>query len=156
MEKPYKTNRSPSQCYNCQSNGHIKAYCSHPPQLQGRAFVWKVTKDRKLPVECALYDEGHTNSPKGCSTHKNYLNLISLHSFPISAHPAQLRCLKSSTQKLSYTDVTHDQPPTEQLNDASEFLNYFKSIITPLIILLMEVLSKRSFTSLHFICSLIL
>lgn len=160
VEEPYKQ-RIIVQCQNCQEYGH----CSYPPRCVRCAtqhHTSTCTKSRDTPAKCALCNGDHPAYYRGCQIHKNLQKLRlpnartqQLHTIKtqtyqhIQATTPQDETHQLSSQQRSYANVTANQEsPNTQSNQLdtgimlTNFIYDFKTLINPLLSLLITVLNK--------------
>jgi len=73
VEEPYKP-KTISQRANCQDYGHTKAYCGYSPRCVrcgNDHHSSSYPNSRDEPPKCALCQENHPASYKGCTVYKN-------------------------------------------------------------------------------------
>ena len=73
VEEPYKRQEI-VQCQRCQTYGHTRTYCNHPPRCvrcAGHHESGTCNKTRETPATCALCGGAHPASFKGCTTYKD-------------------------------------------------------------------------------------
>jgi len=119
---------------------------------------------RQDPTRCALCPGNHPANYKGCSIYKDLqrrkkpnLNNHNLPDFKFKPNnvkdchpPMNTAPNKFPTQSQTYAQVTQNQPPPQNTppptpdtnTQMSSFLNEFKLIINPLILLLTKVISS--------------
>jgi len=181
VEEPHKRSVIP-QCVRCQSYGHTRGYCNHPPRCvkcAGEHLTKECHKSRETPAKCALCNGSHPANYKGCTTYyelKRRVTRTTPNTRRIEASPPALDStavfpnLQSNSQPTSqvlqhqaadqpsYASVTGHRrqttqvnplpfiPPPSSANDItsllSSFLTDLKSVITPLITLLTQVMSS--------------
>lgn len=171
VEEPHKR-RDILQCLNCQEYGHSKKYCSYSPRCVRCGEEHPSTqcvKTRDLPAKCALCKGDHPANYKGCQTYKNLqqlrkpalnkysnyqknnvvnnLNYVNNSNCEATQQPTfntntQLKPLQTYAKATSPNNSS--QTPNNPINDCTllNFLNEFKSLITPLLSLLTTVLDR--------------
>lgn len=169
VEEPYKP-KVISQCQNCQDYGHTRAYCGYPSRcVRCSAFhpSTECTKTRDTPAKCALCSGDHPANYRGCSVYKelqrrktpitkksNFLydnikhnennNVKANHPLPTSSEN------NSATTSKTYAQATTSQPsqpspptpPIDLTATISSFVDELKSLISPLIALLTQVVTS--------------
>lgn len=101
IEEPHKQ-RSIVQCKRCQEYGHTRSYCQHKPKCvkcAGDHLSSDCTKSPNTPGKCALCNNDHVASYKGCIVHRE---LQRIRRTPVFEHPsAERRSHPAATSSAS-------------------------------------------------------
>ncbi|CAH1711344.1 unnamed protein product [Aphis gossypii] len=156
IERP-KIKLSPPQCKDCQAYFHTSNYCHHSPRCVkcGDNHPSAIcTKPPSSPAKCALCAGPHTASYKGCPVYKNIIQSRKKSKSAINRKlPTPTNPTPSSKNRpvfpnsihnnRSYANVTANTPPEDSYSiSINKFIEEFKTIINPLIILLTSVLNR--------------
>lgn len=164
IEEPHKP-KIISQCQNCQTYGHTKAYCGYMPRIVrcgNNHHSSACPNSRQDPMRCALCSGNHPAKYKGCSIYKdlhlrkkpnsNNHNLTNLKFKPNNvqdSHPSFNTPANNDTSQFqTYVQATLGQPPPQNISlqnptiEIASFLNEFKRLINPLISFLAKVISR--------------
>ena len=155
-----KKKLSPPQCHDCQAYYHTSNFCHQSPRCVkcgDNHYTSVCTKAPSEPAKCAPCSGPHTASYKGCpvfkklsenrkksKSHKPYR-----HPAPNDTTPSLKKFTSSSNQKQnrSYANVTANHTGNTSPSTAtpesliSKFLEDFKAIINPLLLLLTTVVN---------------
>lgn len=147
-----KKKRSPPQCHDCQAYYHTSNFCHQSPRCVkcgDNHYTVDCTKSPSEPAKCALCSGPHTASYKGCPVFKKlnenrkksqlYKPTLNHTIPPIN----KLTSSSNQNQKRSYANVTANPSPSTVTPESliSVFLEEFKAIINPLILLLTTVVN---------------
>lgn len=173
IEEPHKP-KTISQCYNCQQYGHTKAYCGYQPRCVRCGDVHPspdCPNSRDVPPKCALCSGNHPANYRGCTIHKDLqrrkrlnstsnflhvntfakpLNVQGSHPFKNNSDKQQPTQAQTYAQATSNIPIDHTLPPTstDHVLDINKmltgFLADFKTIINPLMDILVKVISSLS------------
>ncbi|KAL4097406.1 hypothetical protein QTP88_022192 [Uroleucon formosanum] len=121
VEEPYKP-KSISQCANCQDYGHTKAYCGYSPRCVrcGKDHhSSSCPNSRDEPPKCALCQENHPASYKGCAVYKNLQR---------RKNPNTINNNKNLSVKTNYNlkskNVQDSHPPNSSMHLPAQPLTY--------------------------------
>ncbi|KAF0759441.1 Uncharacterized protein FWK35_00013313 [Aphis craccivora] len=155
IEKPYKVNRIPPQCHNCQEYGHTRRFCGHRPRYVKCGcdhLTSECSKDSSCPAKCALCGGDHTANFKGCPSFKTLRKYQpSIHRMPQKLKPSYPSNTNSNpnpnSKPKSYAHVLSGSENNNiNISDIetllSKFFLNFTAIINPLISLLSTALNK--------------
>lgn len=141
----------------CQSYFHTSNFCHHTPRCVkcgDNHLSSKCLKPPSIPAKCALCSGPHTASYKGCPVYKNISkNQKSLKAANLKKIPTQNITMPLSQSTPSNTNIKHNKssyafvtsntlPEDTPVTSINKFLNNFKAIINPLILLLTSVLNR--------------
>lgn len=121
VEEPYK-HKTISQCANCQDYGHTKAYCGYSPRCVrcGKDHhSSSCPNSRDEPPKCALCQENHPASYKGCAVYKNLQR---------RKNPNTINNNKNLTVKTNHNlkskNVQDSHPPNSSMHFPAQPLTY--------------------------------
>lgn len=166
VEAPHARKEIP-QCLRCQTYGHTRSYCHHPPRCVRCGSDHEsahCTKEKSEPAKCALCSGPHPANYKGCDIHKELQKKRKIqHTNPwfknsqnqTNAHYVNENVIINNS---NYPPLPQNKPNSNNIsqkeNSASEekfinltgqlssFINDLKSLINPLISLLTSVIEK--------------
>lgn len=122
IEEPHKR-RELIQCFNCQTYGHSKAYCSHPSRCVGCAAnhpSTSCTKTKEQPPTCALCGGNQPANYRGCTVHKDLQKFQNGPKTTLTYNVNQNKYVKEG--KTSVHKIPLD-PPNFNPNDDKTFPN---------------------------------
>lgn len=121
VEEPHKP-KSISQCANCQDYGHTKAYCGYSPRCVrcGKDHhSSSCPNSRNEPPRCALCQENHPASYKGCTVYKNLQRRKNQNTINYNKN------LTSNTNfNLKSKNVQDSHPPNSSLHPPDQPITY--------------------------------
>ncbi|VVC34850.1 Pre-C2HC domain [Cinara cedri] len=169
VEESYKP-KALSQCLNCHDYGHTRAYCGYPSRcVRCSAFhrSFECTKTRDTAVKCALCSGDHPANYRGYNVYKelqrrkssptksnflydNIKDNVNNHNVKATHYQTHLELIQMPLLKLMLKPllVNHHspllQPPlsTDLTVTMSSFVHELKSLISPLIALLTQVIAS--------------
>ncbi|KAL4127566.1 hypothetical protein QTP88_011733 [Uroleucon formosanum] len=121
VEEPYKP-KSISQCANCQDYGHTKAYCGYSPRCVrcGKDHhSSSCPNSRDEPPKCALCQENHPASYKGCAVYKN----LQRRKNPNTINNNKNLSVKTN-YNLKFKNVQDSHPPNSSMHLPAQPLTY--------------------------------
>lgn len=110
VESP-RPKRELVQCIKCQQYGHTQAYCNYSSRCVkcgGPHRGYECTKPPTEPAKCALCQQDHPASYKGCETYRKILNKV---------HPTRQAVNQSSKRqprRERKVSVTRSRDPSQQ------------------------------------------